>query len=298
MLRLQAGEGGSSSFVVPADEAHPARWQTPRQRQLTQQSPFQLSVGRETMPGVPAETMHSVLASDSAISWTATLHPFAAELPVGADWVHFGRFTEADQDVKRLAQDWTRTDEHNPYLDEVIPGRFVRAAVIKNANNDLALAAAAGCTVTMDGLHSQVVAQRFGDEAGWKFQRYAIPFLFPRSAIGPGSRSRTCAATRTWPGSVRCSGRSKKRLMSKPAGTSRRPYVTRTSGTALPRSATRSSVWTANTGSAAGRGHLLPDHPAADQLRAAARLHGRHPGRRVPAVAGQLRGRHRGAGNR
>jgi hypothetical protein len=62
----------------------------------------------------------------------------------------------------------------------VIPGRFVRTAVIKNANSDLALAAAAGCTVTMDGLHSQVVAQRFGDEAGWKLRGYAIPFLFPR----------------------------------------------------------------------------------------------------------------------
>lgn len=62
----------------------------------------------------------------------------------------------------------------------MIPGRFVRAAVIKNANNDLALASAAGCTVTMDGLHSQVVAQRIGDEAGWKFRGYAIPFLFPQ----------------------------------------------------------------------------------------------------------------------
>ena len=180
VLRMQAGEGGSSSFVVPADEDHPARWQTPRQRQLAQQSPFQLSVGRETTPGVLAEVMHPVLASDSAISWTATLHPFADELPAGTDWIHFGRFTEPGQDVKRIAQDWIRADEHNPYLDEVIPGRFVRAAVIKNANNDLALASAAGCTVTMDGLHSQVVAQRIGDEAGWKFRGYAIPFLFPQ----------------------------------------------------------------------------------------------------------------------
>jgi hypothetical protein len=52
--------------------------------------------------------------------------------------------------------------------------------VIKNANNDLALATAAACTVTMDGLHSQVMAQRFGDEAGWKLNNYAIPFLFPQ----------------------------------------------------------------------------------------------------------------------
>ena len=33
VLQMQAGEGGSSSFVVPATEDCPARWQTPRQRQ-------------------------------------------------------------------------------------------------------------------------------------------------------------------------------------------------------------------------------------------------------------------------
>ena len=180
VLQMQAGEGGSSSFVVPATEDRPARWQTPRQRQLAQQSPFQLLVGQEIIPGVPAEMMHPVLASDSAISWAATLHPFAAELPGDTDWIHFGRFTEPGPGVRGIAEDWTQADERNPYLDEVIPGRFVRAAVIKSANNDLALAAAAGCTVTMDGLHSQVVAQRFGDEAGWKLRGYAIPFLFPQ----------------------------------------------------------------------------------------------------------------------
>ena len=157
VLQMQAGEGGSSSFVVPATEDRPARWQTPHQRQLAQQSPFRLLTGREITPGVPAETMHPVLASDSAISWTATLHPFAAELPGDTDWIHFGRFTEPGPGVRGIAEDWTRADERNPYLDEVIPGRFVRAAVIKSANNDLALAAAAGCTVTMDGLHSQIV---------------------------------------------------------------------------------------------------------------------------------------------
>jgi len=180
VLRLQAGEGGSSSFVEPATTDRPARWQTPRQRQLAQQSSFQIAVGSETTPGVPAETMHPVLSSDSAISWTATLEPFAAELPAGTDWIHFGKFARPGPGVDRIARDWTWADERNPYLDQVIPGRFVRAAVIKNANNDLALAAAAGCTVTIDGLHSQVVAQRFGDEAGWKLQGYAIPFLFPQ----------------------------------------------------------------------------------------------------------------------
>jgi hypothetical protein len=180
VLRMEAGEGGSSIFAVPVMADRPARWQTPRQRQLAQQSSFQISMGREITPGVPAEVMHPVLSSDSAISWTATLQPFAAELPAGTDWIHFGKFTGPGQRTERVAQDWTWADERNPYLEQVVPGRFVRSAVIKNANADLALAAAAGCTVTMDGLHSQVVAQRFGKEAGWKLRGYAIAFLFPQ----------------------------------------------------------------------------------------------------------------------
>jgi hypothetical protein len=180
VLQMEAGEGGSSIFAVPVTADRPARWQTPRQRQLAQQSSFQISMGREITPGVPAEVMHPVLSSDSAISWTATLQPFAAELPAGANWIHFGKFTGPGQGTERVAQDWTWADERNPYLEQVIPGRFIRSAVIKNANADLALAAAAGCTVTMDGLHSQVVAQRFGEEAGWKLRGYAIAFLFPQ----------------------------------------------------------------------------------------------------------------------
>jgi hypothetical protein len=41
------------------------------------------------------------------------------------------------------------------------------------------MATAAGCTVTTDGLHAQVVAHRFGEDAGWKLRGYSIPFLFP-----------------------------------------------------------------------------------------------------------------------
>jgi hypothetical protein len=56
ILRMQAGSGGSSSFVVPPTAEDPPRWETPRQRHAAERSPFQLSVGRETTPGVPAET--------------------------------------------------------------------------------------------------------------------------------------------------------------------------------------------------------------------------------------------------
>jgi hypothetical protein len=180
VLRMHAGSGGSFYVVEHPAADEPVRWQTPRQRQLAQQAPFQLAVGHERTPGVSAEVMHPVLASDSEISWTATLQPFADELPPGIDWIHFGRFPEPGPDVQRVAQQWTWADERNPYLDQAIPGRFVRAAVIKNADADLAMATAAGCTVTTDGLHAQVVAQRFGEGAGWKLRGYSIPFLFPQ----------------------------------------------------------------------------------------------------------------------
>jgi hypothetical protein len=56
-------------------------------------------------------------ALDSAISWTATLHPFAAELPAGTDWIHFGGGSRARAERQRVAQEWTWADQHNTYLD-------------------------------------------------------------------------------------------------------------------------------------------------------------------------------------
>jgi hypothetical protein len=180
ILRMQAGAGGSSSFISAANPADPPRWQTPRDRHLAGQSPFQISMGRESSYGVPAEALKPVLVSDTAISWTATLHPFARELPADAGWVHFGQFSKPGPSVDRLAQRWTWADQRNPQLESAIPGRFVRSAVIKNVNDDLATAVAAGCTTTIDALHAQVVAQRFQDGDGWRLNGYTIPILFPQ----------------------------------------------------------------------------------------------------------------------
>ena len=58
-----------------------ARWQTPRQRQRAQQTSFQISIGREIMPGVLAEMMHPVISSDSEVSWTATFTRSPANCP-------------------------------------------------------------------------------------------------------------------------------------------------------------------------------------------------------------------------
>ncbi len=180
ILRMHAGAGGSFSSVDPPTENDPPSWETPRQRHQAEQAPFQISIGRETTPGVPAATMQPMLASDSEIAWTATLLPFAGELPAVADWIQFGRFSKPGPSVERAAQRWIWADQRNARLEQAIPGRFVRNAVIKNANNDLAVAMAAECTVTMDGLHSQVIARRFGDEQGWQLRGYSIPFLFPQ----------------------------------------------------------------------------------------------------------------------
>ena len=36
------------------------------------------------------------------------------------------------------------------------------------------------CIPRIHGLHSQVVAQRFGEEVGWKLRGYSLAFLFPQ----------------------------------------------------------------------------------------------------------------------
>jgi hypothetical protein len=71
-LRMHAGAGGSFNVVLHPAAGEPVRWQTPRERHLAQQTPFQLAVGREITPGVSAEVLHPVLESDSEISWSAT----------------------------------------------------------------------------------------------------------------------------------------------------------------------------------------------------------------------------------
>ena len=86
---------------------------------------------------------------------------------------------------------------------QAIPIKFVRDTLIKSANRDLVLAAAAAVSVTTDRLHSQVVARRFNDQPGWNLQGYAIPLLFPQAGELPWKLLPTCGVTGTWPGSVR-----------------------------------------------------------------------------------------------
>jgi hypothetical protein len=182
IFRVQAGPTGSSSFIVPPTVEDPPRWQTVAERRAATGAIFVIAVSPDAAPD---STPRPVVSSEAAISWTATLHPFADELPPGTDWVNFVKSRDPAGNAKQLAQQWAATDKRNRSLERAIPIRFVRETIIDSANHDHALAAMAGVAVTSDRLHSQVVAQRFNDERGWKLQGYAVPVLFPQIGDWP-----------------------------------------------------------------------------------------------------------------
>jgi hypothetical protein len=124
--------------------------------------------------------MMQAISSAATISWKATLHPFADELPAGTDWIDFVRPSDPVYEIGRMTDRWKWADERNQALVRAIPERFVRKAVIGHANGDLGSAAQHGVAVSVDPLHHQVVAQRFEDEGNWRLAGFAVPILFPR----------------------------------------------------------------------------------------------------------------------
>jgi hypothetical protein len=186
VLRLDAGPGMSFGVIEPFDAQNPPRWQTAAARHAAERTPFQLAMGREDTPGVPAATMHPAGSSDTTISWVAMLYPSADELLPVADWVEFVKSPDPVGSVKQLADQWTWVDEQNPWLERVLPVRHVRNAVIRNVNRDLALATASGFAATIDPFHQRVVAQRFSDDE-WNIRGFAVPVIFP--AVGDWSWS-------------------------------------------------------------------------------------------------------------
>ena len=182
IFRVQAGPTGSSSFIVPPTAEDPPRWQTVAERRAATGATFGVAVSPD---GAPDATPRAVVSSEAAISWAATLHPFADELPLGTDWVHFVKSHDPAGKAKQLAQQWAAVDKRNRSLERAIPIRFVRETIIDSANHDHALAAMAEVAITSDRFHSQVVAQRFNDQQGWKLQGYAVPVLFPQIGDWP-----------------------------------------------------------------------------------------------------------------
>jgi hypothetical protein len=178
-FRMSAGPNGSFGVAEKPREGETARWQTPAQRGAEQRRPFTLSIGAEKTPGVPAETMQTALVSETTVSWTATLEPFAYELPAETDWISYTPTRDPSGEIRRISDEWKRADERNRALEEAIPVRFARNAVIGHASRDLGFAAQHGLGVSVDPLHHQVVAQRFRDDDGWKLRGFAVPILFP-----------------------------------------------------------------------------------------------------------------------
>ncbi|MGD0985867.1 MAG: hypothetical protein ABSA65_18980 [Acidimicrobiales bacterium] len=182
-FRAQAGPGGSSAFRHATAVGESPSWQTAHQRSVVKGKTFGITAGLEPAPGVPAPTMTQVFASESVISWDATLEPFAAELPAECDWVHyFERPRRLPDDVGKLAKRWSTTDEHNAVLKDRFPAHFVCSRIVQDTNEDLALAAAAGVVLSADPLHNEVLSRRLQDDQGWRLEGFALPIIVP--AVG------------------------------------------------------------------------------------------------------------------
>jgi hypothetical protein len=182
VFRMSAGPNGSFGAVSPIRDGEIVRWQTPVRRGAEQAVPFTIGIGQEAVPGVPPPTMHTAIASKTAISWTATLEPFADELPAGTDWISFTQTHDPSGKMSRVTDQWRWADERNEALASAIPERFVRGSVIQHANRDLGFGTQYGAAISVDSLHVQVIAQRFKDDDSWKLCGFAVPILFPQVA--------------------------------------------------------------------------------------------------------------------
>jgi hypothetical protein len=176
-LRITAGPGGS--FVEVSGDSQDARFQTPRERASVRGQSFVVNMGAETQPGVAASRMHTIIESESAIGWSATLAPFLRELPGEADWFHPVRTSDPTGPAGSLVRNWTTADLRSDSVRKSIPEQFVRSLVVKHANRDLVIAAAAGIAVSQDSLHRRVLDQRFNDAADLRPTGFAMPILFP-----------------------------------------------------------------------------------------------------------------------
>lgn len=183
LYRAQAGPGGSTNSREAFRPDHRPGWQTARERSAVKGKTFSLAIGIESAPGVPATTMHPVFASESQISWTATLDPFSLELPEGCDWVQWVRRPlSVPEEISKQARRWAQIDERNKILADRFPAHFVRSRIIVDTNDDLALAAAEGWVLSADPLHSEVLSSRLGDREGWRLEGFALPLIVP--AVG------------------------------------------------------------------------------------------------------------------
>jgi hypothetical protein len=184
VLRLQAGLSGHFSVVEPARQDCPPVWESAAARWKAQQQPFVASMGRETIPGLPAPSTYEVVPwSEPVIAWTATFEPFGRELPAGVNWIEFApgpRQLSAALDW--LSRVWSSDDRRNRVLAGAVAAPRVRDLIIRNTNYDLAAAYNEGFAAAVDPLHAQVVNRRFQDDVIWKAQGFALPISLPQVA--------------------------------------------------------------------------------------------------------------------
>jgi hypothetical protein len=146
IFRVNAGPHGSSSFILPPTEGDPPRWQTPAERRAGTGVTFAVAVSPDGRPDVAPRTL---IASEATIAWTATLHPFAAELPSGTDWVEFRTSRDPAGEIQQLAQQWIGADERNRSLEQTIPIKFVRDTLITGF---IPRSLLSGSTISRDGI--------------------------------------------------------------------------------------------------------------------------------------------------
>ena len=118
---VSAGPGGWLGAVRPPLDGEIPRWQTPGRRGAEQRQPFTVSIGRDQGPGVVPGPMMPTLSSQATISWKATLHPFADEMPPGTDWIDFLRPSDPVYEIGQMTDRWKRADESNQALTCAIP---------------------------------------------------------------------------------------------------------------------------------------------------------------------------------
>lgn len=107
IYRVNAGPRGASSFIVPPTEGDPPRWQTPAERHERTGVKFAVALSKDPPPNAEPDILFS---SEATISWAATLHPFADELPAGTDWVDFVKSVNPSGEIGQLVQRWTQEE--------------------------------------------------------------------------------------------------------------------------------------------------------------------------------------------
>ena len=152
-----AGPRGGMSWWTPP-KAHGARWQTAQERGGAKGRLFSLGMKPD---GAPSEAPFvAILNSEASISWRATFEPLHQSLPAeAADWLDIVPF-QVPREAEEAAEPWILADNTDDQLARLIPDRIERETVIKSANCDLATAALAGVTVSVDLYHARVPRAR------------------------------------------------------------------------------------------------------------------------------------------